>query len=136
MHPSPHQSKVPSLQEHSGLWSTVKTGVVNGFLLLIDMAGFASTQHKTKTATYWVASYTKDNEDEPFGIHQKVLTYKPGQDRDKLIIKYCNSIMRINKTIWEILVHQGPNEIPDNGDQIVLRLSREKFTGCTELKGT
>ena len=97
------------------------------------MTGFASTQHKLKTATYWVASYTKDNDDEPLGIHQKVLAYKPGQNRDKLIIKYCNSIMKINKNVWEILVHQGPNEVPDSGDQIVLRLSREPFRGSAEL---
>jgi hypothetical protein len=41
--------------------------------------------------------------------------------------------MRINATIWEVLVHQGPNEEPDNGDQITLRMSREKFRGSTTL---
>lgn len=99
------------------------------------MKGFAATQHKTQSSSYWVASYTKDNDDEPIGIHKKVLSYKPGQDKDKLIIRYCNKIMQINKNVWEILVHQGPSEIPDDGDQIVLRLSREPFNGCSEVTG-
>jgi hypothetical protein len=97
------------------------------------VAGFASSTQKLRTSSYWVASYLKDQEDEPIGIHKKVLSYKPGQDKDKLIINYCNSIMKINRNIWEILVHQGPNETPDHGDQIVLRLSREPFNGATEL---
>jgi hypothetical protein len=98
------------------------------------MKGFSLTQQPTKSASYWVASYTKDNEDEPLGIHKKVLFYKPGQDKELLMICYCNSIMKINQNIWEILVHQGPDDIPDSGDQIVLRLSRGKFNGSTQIK--
>jgi len=30
-------------------------------------------------------------------------------------------------------VHQGPSEVPDSGDQIVIRLSREPFKGCSQL---
>ena len=97
------------------------------------MKGFGSTQQPTKSASYWVASYTKDNEDEPVGIHKKVLYYKPGQDKELLMIRYCNSIMKINKNIWEILVHQGPDDTPDSGDQIVLRLSRGKFKGSAQV---
>jgi hypothetical protein len=42
--------------------------------------------------------------------------------------------MKINRNIWEILVHQGPSEGPDSGDQIVIRLSREPFKGCSQLQ--
>jgi len=97
------------------------------------MKGFSSTKQLTRSSSYWVASYTKDNEDEPLGIHKKVLSYKPGQDKELLMIRYCNSIMKINQNIWEMLVHQGPTEIPDSGDQIVLRLSREKFKGSAQV---
>ena len=97
------------------------------------MKGFCSTQQQAKTASYWVASYTKDNEDKPLGIHKKVLSYKPGQDKELLMLRYCNSVMKINRNIWEMLVHQGPTEIPDSGDQIVLRLSREKFKGSAQV---
>jgi hypothetical protein len=98
------------------------------------MKGFSSTQQQTKSASYWVASYTRDNEDEPLGIHKKVLSYKTGQDKELLMLRYCNSIMKINQNIWEILVHQGPGDTPDSGDQIVLRLSREKFNGSIQIK--
>jgi hypothetical protein len=98
------------------------------------MQGFSSTKQHTRSSSYWVASYTKDNEDEPLGIHKKVLSYKPGQDKETLMTNYCNSIMKINRNIWEILVHQGPSEVPDSGDQIVIRLSREPFKGCSQLQ--
>jgi hypothetical protein len=98
------------------------------------MKGFSSTKQHTRSSSYWVASYTKDNQDEPLGIHKKVLSYKPGQDKELLMTNYCNSIMKINKNIWEILVHQGPSEVPDSGDQIVIRLSREPFKGCSQLQ--
>jgi hypothetical protein len=108
--------------------------VYQGTQLKLLMKGFSSTQQPTKSASYWVASYTKDNEDEPLGIHKKVLFYKPGQDKEVLMTNYCNSIMKINRNIWEILVHQGPSEVPDSGDQIVIRLSREPFKGCSQLQ--
>jgi hypothetical protein len=98
------------------------------------MKGFNSTKQHTRSSSYWVASYTKDNEDEPLGIHKKVLSYKPGQDKEALMTNYCNSIMKINRNIWEILVHQGPSEVPGSGDQIVIRLSREPFKGCSQLQ--
>ena len=97
------------------------------------MKGFSSTKQRQRLSSYWVAAYSKDNDDEPIDIHKKILTYKPGQDKEVLMTKYCNSIMQINKNIWEILVHQGPSEVPDSGDQIVIRLSREPFKGCSQL---
>lgn len=95
------------------------------------MKGFVSSVQPTRTASYWVACYTKDNEDLPLGIHKKIFKYKVGQDKEKLILKYCRQLLEINKTIWDVLVHQGPSEVPDHGDQVVLRLSREAFRGST-----
>jgi hypothetical protein len=97
------------------------------------MKGFTAGKQKEKQATYWISCYTKDNEDEPFGVTKKQLTYKPGQDKDKLILTYCSQLMKINSSIWEILVHQGPTDSPENGDQITHRLSREKFRGSTTI---
>ena len=97
------------------------------------MKGFVDSKQPIKTSQYWIACYTKDEEDVPFGISKKVLTYKPGQDKDKLILEYCRKLMQINETIWELLVHQGPNDVPDHGDQITLRMSREKFQGSTTI---
>jgi len=97
------------------------------------MKGFNTTKQATRSSSYWVASYTKDNEDEPFAIHKKVLSYAPGQDKESLMTKYCHSLMKLNPHVWEVLVHQGPSKIPDHGDQIVIRLSREPFKGCGQL---
>lgn len=98
------------------------------------MKGFNATKQTTRSSTYWVASYTKDDEDKPFAVHKKVLSYAPGQDKDVLMTKYCYSLMEFNPHVWEVLVHQGPKEMPDHGDQIVMRLSREPFNGCKQLK--
>jgi hypothetical protein len=97
------------------------------------MKGFSSTQQRTKSSSYWVAVYAKDNDDEPIDVYKKILIYKPGQDKESLMTNYCNTLMKTNKNIWEILVHQGPSEVPDTGDQIVIRLSREPFKGCSQL---
>ncbi len=91
------------------------------------MKGFATNKQPKKTAHYWIACYTREDEDVPFDIYKKVLAYKPGQDKDRLILEYCRNVMRINEHVWELLVHQGPNDTPDNGDQITLRMSREQF---------
>ena len=100
---------------------------------LLSMKGFGSTKQHTRSASYWVAAYAKDNDDEPIAIEKKILVYKTGQDKEDMMMRYCNSIMKINKNIWEILVHQGPSEVPDTGDQIVIRVSREPFKGCIRV---
>jgi hypothetical protein len=91
------------------------------------MKGFNSTKTNLKTSRYWISQYTQDNDDEPFDVHKRVLEYVPGQDRERLILLYCKRLMDASASTWEILVHQGPNSEPENGDQIVLRMSREQF---------
>ena len=105
--------------------------LIKGTSTLPLMKGFVASKKETRSASYWVACYSKDNEDEPIAVHKKILTLKNGQDKDKLILEYCRQLMRINGNIWELLVHQGPTETPDHGDQINLRLSRERFRGST-----
>ena len=97
------------------------------------MKGFVANTQPTRSASYWVACYSKNNEDEPIAVHKKVLALKAGQNKEKLIVQYCRQLFNINRNIWEILVHQGLSEVPDNGDQITLRMSREKFRGSTTL---
>ncbi len=94
---------------------------------LTQMKGFNSTKTNLKTSRYWISQYTQDNDDEPFDVHKKLLEYVPGQDRERLILLYCKGLMDASASTWEILVHQGPNSEPENGDQIVLRMSREQF---------
>jgi hypothetical protein len=97
------------------------------------MKGFVASTQLTRSASYWIACYSKNNEDEPIAVHKKVLALKAGQNKEKLIVQYCRQLFNINCNIWEILVHQGSSEVPDNGDQITLRMSREKFCGSTTL---
>jgi hypothetical protein len=97
------------------------------------MKGFVASKVPTRSASYWIACYSQDNEDEPIAVHKKVLTLKAGQNKDKLIFQYCRELMKINQSIWEILVHQGVSAVPDHGDQITLRMSRQKFRGSTTV---
>lgn len=97
------------------------------------MKGFKSSTQLKRTATYWIASYLKDNEDEPLSIKKQKIEYLPGQSKEQLMLRYCHNVFKNSPEVWEVLVHQGPHEVPDSGDQVVARLSRERFDGCEEL---
>jgi len=43
--------------------------------------------------------------------------------------------MDTDDSVWEILIHDGPNQLPSTGDAILARLSREQFKESTELTG-
>ena len=107
--------------------------VSKGLSIVPVTKGFVSSIQPIRTASYWVACYSKDDEDTPIGIHKKIFKYKVGQDKEKLIVSYCRQLLKINRTIWDVIVHQGSSEIPDHGDQIVLRMSRDVFRGSTVL---
>lgn len=95
--------------------------------------GFLLKPNPSKTAKYWIAQYEEGNEDEPFFIEKTAITYHPGQDKEQLMLQYCHGIFKRDSRTWEVLVHQGPEDTPQSGDQIVARLSRAKFPGCEEL---
>ena len=86
-----------------------------------------------RTARYWISCYEKGNEDDPISCHRAEILYKPGQSKQQKMLAYCHDIFRYSPPVWEVLVHQGPTEVPESGDQIVARLSREEFDGCEEL---
>ena len=95
--------------------------------------GFGERDSEWRTARYWVSCYEKDNEDEPISCHRTDIMYKPGQSKQQKMLAYCRGIFRYSPAVWEVLVHQGPSEVPESGDQIVARLGRERFEGCEEL---
>lgn len=97
------------------------------------MKGFSATKTKKRTSTYWVAQYSRENEDEPLSIEKRVVQYAHGQNKERLMLASCHEIFRSSPEVWEVLVHQGPDSVPESGDQIVARLSRERFEGCEEL---
>ena len=95
--------------------------------------GFLLKSNPTKIAKYWVAQYEQGNEDEPFSIRKTEVNYLPGQDKEQLMLHHCHSLFRQDPKTWEILVHRGPEGTPQSGEQIVARLSREKFDGAEML---
>ena len=97
------------------------------------MKGFGTTKTKNRIATYWVARYVRDNEDEPIAVDRQTIEYVPGQDKERLMLAHCHEIFRASPDVWEVLVHQGSDSVPESGDQIIARLSRERFNGCEEL---
>ena len=97
------------------------------------MTGFGSKRVKHYTSRYWISCYEEGNDDDPISIHRTEIHYQPGQNKEEKMLSYCYDMFRSSQEIWEILVHQGPSDVPDSGDQIVARLSRGYFNGCEEL---
>jgi hypothetical protein len=97
------------------------------------MKGFGTIKPKKRTATYWVARYLREDEDEPISVAKQTIEYIPGQNKERLMLAHCHEIFRTSPDVWEVLVHQGVDSVPESGDQIVARLSREHFNGCEEL---
>lgn len=91
------------------------------------MSGFGIKKEKRRTSSYWISCYSKEDEDSPLFSFRKIIEYVPGQNVERLMLLRCHSLLMEEPNVWEILVHQGPEEVPTSGDQIVARLSREAF---------
>jgi len=97
------------------------------------MKGFGSEKLQHRTAKYWVSCYKRDDEDEPISVHRAEINYMPGQSKQQKMLEYCHDLFRYGPNVWEVLVHQGPTDSPESGDQVVARMSREWFSECQEL---
>lgn len=95
--------------------------------------GFARLKEDFRVSYYWVALYSRENEDEPFSVTRTAIFYRPGEDRMRILLNQCHTIFEMNPDVWEVLVHKGPDATPSSGEQIVARLSRERFDGSEEL---
>lgn len=89
--------------------------------------GFGTTKQKKRSSSYWVACYSKEDEDVPLSVTKKVIDYVPGQDVIKLLLLCCGELLLATPEAWEVIVHQGPHEVPDSGEQVITRLCREPF---------
>ena len=96
--------------------------------------GFAAPT-EIKTKKFWLSAFTQDNEDDPFMIVRVVLPRKSTESATKLAVKVGKKWMDIDDSVWEILIHDGPNQVPSTGDALLARLSREQFKDSTELTG-
>ena len=97
--------------------------------------GFAApTEPKTKK--FWLSAFTQDNEDDPFEIVRVSLPRKSTESAIKLAVKAGKQWMDTDDSVWEVLIHDGPTQIPSTGDAILARLSREQFKESIELTNT
>tara|TARA_R110002126_G_scaffold19202_1_gene72260 strand:- start:1605 stop:1913 length:309 start_codon:yes stop_codon:yes gene_type:complete len=97
--------------------------------------GFAAPV-KTKIKKFWLSAFTQDNEDDPFEIVRVSLPRKSTESAIKLAVAAGKQWMDTDDSVWEVLIHDGPTQIPSTGDAILARLSREQFKESTELTNT
>ena len=91
----------------------------------------APTEIKTKK--FWLAAFTQDNEDDPFIVVRVELPRKSTEAAIKLAVKAGKKWMDTDDVVWEILIHDGPTQVPATGDAILARLSRDQFKESVEL---
>jgi len=96
--------------------------------------GFAASV-ETKTKKFWLSAFTQDNEDAAIEIVRVSLPRKSVESAIKLAVAAGKQWMDTDDSVWEVLIHDGPTQIPANGDAILARLSREHFKESTELTG-
>jgi len=94
--------------------------------------GFA-TPSAIKTKKFWLAAFTQDNEDDPLMVVRVELPRKSTEHAIKLAVKAGKKWMDTDDVVWEILIHDGPTQVPATGDAILARLSREQFNKSVEL---
>lgn len=94
--------------------------------------GFA-TPSAIKTKKFWLAAFTQDNEDDPLMVVRVELPRKSTEAAIKLAVKAGKKWMDADDVVWEILIHDGPTQVPATGDAILARLSREQFRESVEL---
>ena len=94
--------------------------------------GFAAPT-AIKTKKFWLAAFTQDNEDDPLMVVRVELPRKSTEAAIKLAVKAGKKWMDTDNVVWEILIHDGPTQVPARGDAILARLSREQFNESVEL---
>ena len=94
--------------------------------------GFA-TERQVKTKKFWLSAFTKDNEDDPFTIVHVELPRTSTESALDLAVKAGKQWMDTDDSVWEILIHDGPSQLPATGDAILARLSREQFKESIQL---
>jgi len=94
--------------------------------------GFAFPK-EIKTKKFWLAAFTQDNEDDPLMVVRVELPRKSTEAAIKLAVKAGMELMVTDDMIWEILIHDGPTQVPATGDAVLVRLSRDPFNKSMEL---
>jgi len=88
---------------------------------------------KTKTKKFWLAAFTQDNDDDPLMTIRIEVPRKSTEAALKQAVQIGKQWIDSDQVIWEVLIHDGPNEVPATGDAMLARLSREQFKDSAEL---
>ena len=104
-------------------------------MISLPHKGFV-TPVQIKTKKFWISAFTQDNEDDPFEIVRVELPRKSIESAIKLAVKAGKKWMDEDDSVWEILIHDGPTQVPSTGDAVLGRLSREHFKESIELTNT
>jgi hypothetical protein len=91
---------------------------------------------KIKIKKFWISAFTQDNKDDPFEIVRVKLPRKSIESAIKLAVKAGKKWMDADDSVWEVLIHDGPTQVPSSGDAVLARLSREQFKEAIELTNT
>lgn len=91
------------------------------------------TPNKTKTKKFWLAAFTQDNDDDPLMTIRIEVPRKSTESALKQAVHIGKQWIDSDQVIWEVLIHDGPNEVPATGDAMLARLSREQFKDSAEL---
>jgi hypothetical protein len=86
-----------------------------------------------KTKKFWLAAFTQEDDDDPFSIIRIEVPRKSTEAALKLAVKSGKKWIDSDNSVWEILIHDGPTEVPATGDAILARLSREQFKESIEF---
>jgi hypothetical protein len=96
------------------------------------MKGF-SNPSKIKTKKFWLAAFTQDNDDDPLMTIRIEVPRKSTESALKQAVHIGKQWIDSDQVIWEVLIHDGPDEVPATGDAMLAWLSRELFKDSVEL---
>jgi hypothetical protein len=96
------------------------------------MKGFGNPS-KTKTKKFWLAAFTQDNDDDPLMTIRIEVPRKSTEYALKQAVHIGKQWIDSDQVIWEVLIHDGPDEVPATGDAMLARLSREQFKESVKL---
>lgn len=97
------------------------------------MLGFGRKEQKYRLKKLWFSFYSKENEDEPIEIVRQEVYFLAGQDFTKPALRLAQAFIYEDSTIYEVLIHQGPDSVPASGEAVVARVCREPFRNSSPL---
>jgi hypothetical protein len=97
------------------------------------MKGFAPTRHQKRIIRIWFSVYSIASEDDPLSVDSIDLPATAGQSLQKLALVHARRILLACSDAHEVIAHRGNSPVPARGDDVLARVCREPFRGCSVL---